>query len=130
MKMLSEGNFSEVNKAISELKYKFQAFEASNADKFKGIKKLLTDLEEKLLFQGVSLIFLWFFFSLPSKYAGIDAFQDLKRTISDKLNEYFLLIKDLEKRGDPFVLFKKLEESLLNLKDNHSELEKKHVISQ
>lgn len=128
MKMLSEGNFSEVNKNISELKYKLQSFEATNAEKFKGLKKLLADLEERFEFLLIFLVFLVSCVSLPSKFVGVDNFNDLKRTISDKLNEYFLLIKDLEKRGDPFALFKKLDDSLLNLKDNQTELEKKQVL--
>ena len=47
MQMLSEGNFSQVYKSLSEMKEKLEGVENSNAEKYKNLKKQLIDLEER-----------------------------------------------------------------------------------
>ncbi len=47
--------------------------------------------------------------------------------MNDKLNEYYNLIKDLEKRGDAYKLFKSAEDLIISLKDRLNDLEKKYV---
>lgn len=64
---------------------------------------------------------------MATKYLSLERFEDFKKNIADRLNEYYSLIKDLEKRGDPFILFKKADESLNSLKDHISDLDKKTV---
>lgn len=64
---------------------------------------------------------------MANKYLSLERFEDFKKNIADRLNEYYSLIKDLEKRGDPFILFKKADDSLNSLKDHISDLDKKTV---
>ena len=61
------------------------------------------------------------------KCLSLEKFEEFKRGIFDKLNEYFKMIKDLEKRGDPYSIFKPLEDSLTSLKDRVNDIEKKAV---
>ena len=44
--MLSEGNFSNINKNLSELKDKLNMIENTNNEKYKTLKKQFIDLEE------------------------------------------------------------------------------------
>lgn len=46
MQMLSEGNFSNINKNLSELKDKLNTIENTNNEKYKTLKKQFIDLEE------------------------------------------------------------------------------------
>ena len=46
MQMLSEGNFSNINKNLSELKDKLNMIENTNNEKYKTLKKQFIDLEE------------------------------------------------------------------------------------
>lgn len=59
---------------------------------------------------------------------SLDKFDEFKRGIFDKLNESYKQIKDLEKRGDPFILFKTLDDGIITLKDQVNTLDKKNVI--
>jgi len=65
---------------------------------------------------------------LGLKCLSIEKFDKFKRGIFDKLNEYFKMIKDLEKRGDPYSIIKPIEDSLIILKDRVNDIEKKAVI--
>lgn len=47
MKMLSEGNFAGINKVVADLKEKVQMMDNGMNDKFKNLKKMISDLEEK-----------------------------------------------------------------------------------
>ncbi len=45
--MLSEGNFSQIHKNINDLKDKITSLEGNNAEKYKGLKKQMIELEER-----------------------------------------------------------------------------------
>jgi len=125
--MLSEGNFSNVNKNLNDLKDRLNGIENSTNDKYKTLKKQFIDLEERFF----SMNFNWVLFknlSLGLKCLSIEKFDEFKRGIFDKLNEYFKMIKDLEKRGDPYSIIKPIEDSLIILKDRVNDIEKKAVI--
>lgn len=47
MKMLSEGNFSNVNKSIADLKDKQGILENGTSEKYKNLKKQIIDLEDR-----------------------------------------------------------------------------------
>lgn len=47
--------------------------------------------------------------------------------MEEKNSEFSKLLKMLEKREDPFVLFKKAQEGIIKLEDKCSELEKTDV---
>lgn len=68
------------------------------------------------------------FLSLGTKCLSLEKFDEFKRGVFDKLNDYFKMIKDLEKRGDPYSIFKPLEDSMISIKDRVNDLEKKDVI--
>lgn len=45
--MLSEGNFSQINKNINELKDRMNSLDAITTEKNKNLKKQLLELEDK-----------------------------------------------------------------------------------
>jgi len=47
MQMLSEGNFSNVNKNLNDLKDRLNGIENTTNDKYKTLKKQFIDLEER-----------------------------------------------------------------------------------